>query len=110
MDFVQHKFSHIANELQKKEDVENEKYRKTRDRKRLISNGSRKILNTKLKSTIINQDPNKAMKMAKVFDTPVHERLFIDSMNRQKRIEEIKSFHEDFASDEPRIMHITSSK
>lgn len=83
MNFVQEKYKHINNELLKREANEYEKFSNNKESGHLMSNGSRKILHNKLKSTIINTDPSKALKLSKLFDTPVHERLFIDNMQRK---------------------------
>jgi len=83
MNFVQEKYNNINNELLKREANEFEQFTNHRESSHLMSDGSRKILHNKLKSTIINTDPNKALKLSKLFDTPVHERLFIDNMQRK---------------------------
>ena len=83
MNFIQEKYNHINSELLKREATENDKYSNHRESGHLMSDGSRKILHNKLKSTIINTDPSKALKLSKLFDTPVHERLFIDNMQRK---------------------------
>ena len=52
--------------------------------KLLMSNGSRRILHNRLKSSLIsNLESNKFSKM---FNTPVHERLFADHEKRKERI------------------------
>lgn len=96
MHFIQDKYNHIASEQLKKEEVEVNQYKSMRESMHLMSNGSRKILHTKLKNKIVNNEPGKTLKMSKLFNTPVHERLFVDNINRKKRIEELKNFYQEF--------------
>lgn len=110
MDFVQHKYSHIASALEKRDADEEKQAKAMRDHANLMSSGSRKILHNKLKTTLINQASGKSNQTSKMFNTPVHERLFIDNINRQKRFEELKSFYGDFTEEEPHIVNMGGSR
>lgn len=108
MNFMQEKYNFIAEELGKKEE-EVEKYQHIRDAMNLMSDGSRKILHNRLKTSIISNNPSKASHIAKALNTPVHERLFVDNENRKKRIEELKSFYQDFTH-EGSFMNVSTSR
>lgn len=108
MNFMQGKYNFIAEEIGKKEE-EVEKYQHIRDTMKFMSDGSRKILHNRLKTSIISKDPSKASQIAKALNTPVHERLFIDNENRKKRIEELKSFYHDFIQ-EGSFMNASASR
>lgn len=81
-----------------KEDEEVLKYQFIRESGNLMSSGSRKILQNRYKEAVVKNNPNKAIKISKLFDTPVHERLFIDNQKRKKRIEEMSQEEEKMIS------------
>jgi len=110
MNFVEAKYNFIANEQARKEDEEVVKYEQIRNSNHLMSDGSRKILENKFKESIINNYPQKSVKISKLFSTPVHQRLFIDNENRKKRIEELKNFYQEHTYDEPNLINVSHSR
>lgn len=93
MNFVQDKFTYIAIEQARKEDEEVERYKRIRQSMHLMSDGSKKILHNRYKSSVAND--YEGCKTNRVFNTPVHERLFIDHQNRKKKLEELKILNQD---------------
>jgi hypothetical protein len=93
MNFVQDKFIYIAFEQAKKENEEVERYKRIRQSMHLMSDGSKKILHNRYKSSIANDYDGGQMN--RIFNTPVHERLFIDHQNRKKKLEELKVLNQD---------------
>lgn len=103
MNFVEAKLQNIAYSLAKKEDEEVIKYQNMRESNHLMSSGSRKILQNRYKESVVKNNPDKSIKISKLFDTPVHQRLFVDNENRKKRIEEM-------SQEEGRLINVSHSR
>lgn len=95
MEFVEAKYIHIADQQAKKDDSNITKYEMIRQSNQLMSSNSRKILQNRYKESVIKNNPSQSVKISKLFDTPVHQRLFVDNENRKKRIEDLKSFYDE---------------
>ena len=83
MDFVEAKYHYIAHQQAEREYCEVNKYNDLRGKNILMSSRSRKILNNRYKEGIINNNKKESIKISKLFNTPVHERLFIDNEMRK---------------------------
>jgi hypothetical protein len=92
MNFVQDKYNHIAAEQAKNEIFQ---YNSLRDSHHLMSNGSRKILHNRMKTTVILGNNDQGVKSSGFLNAPVHERLYADNEIRRRKIEEIKNNHRD---------------
>lgn len=95
MNFVQDKYNHIAAEQAKKEEKEVFQYSSLRDSHHLMSNGSRKILHNRMKTTVILGNNDQKLKSSGFLNAPVHERLYADNEMRRKKIEELKNNYRD---------------
>jgi len=95
MNFVHDKYSNLAYEQAKKNESEVGQYQNIRNSMHLMSKGSRKLLHNRVKSSMINNEVAPYSKINNKMGTPVHQRLFADNENRQKRIEELKQEYQD---------------
>lgn len=84
MNFVEAKYNHIANQQAAREHQDAVKYDDLKRKNVLMSSRSKKILQNRYKEGMIKKNSkNKSIKISKLFDTPVHERLFIDNEIRK---------------------------
>ena len=82
MNFVEAKYHNIAYQQAEREYCEANKYNDLRNKSVLMSDRSRKILNSRYKEGMVNNE-KESIKISKLFNTPVHERLFIDNEMRK---------------------------
>jgi hypothetical protein len=99
MNFMLDKYNYITSEQAKIEAKEILQYKSLRNTPHLMSNGSRKILHNRMKTTIIVGNEEQGVTSTGFIGTPVHERLYADDEIRRKKIEELKHNYRDYTQE-----------